>query len=274
MKILHVHNIAHIPPLIVQELEKRGLDADFVEDVRTVDLRNYDIVHGHYAVNRATIRAFRGARKLGIPFILHCHGSDLRRVSPQGRKKLGGFYGAISSHLRKRASHIFLSTPDLIEYEPKGEYVPNPVDMEAFRPIPDSDKADRDLICGRFMNGDKVLKFIKPDKEYDCISQYCEIKFPGNVKMLPMIPHDRLSNFFNRYSFMLGTMCDLISMARMEAMACGLKTFTDFEKPFLSYYDGENPDEASNPRDFVMRHHDPGICIKRFIEVYEELARN
>ncbi|MCK4758338.1 MAG: glycosyltransferase [Thermoplasmata archaeon] len=273
MKILHVHNIAHIPPLVVQELEKVGVEADFVEDVRTVDLRSYDIVHGHYAVNRATIRAFNRARKLDIPFVLHCHGSDLRLVSPQGRKKLGGFYLAISRHLRKGASHIFLSTPDLIEYEPKGEYVPNPVDLEAFRPLPDEDKADRDLICGRFLKGSKIYDFIEPDKKYDCISQHCEIKFPPNVQMLPEIPHDRLPNFFNRYSFMLGTMCDLISMARMEAMACGLKTFTNFERSFVSYYGGENPDEADNPRDFVMRHHNPGICVKRFIEVYEELLK-
>ncbi len=273
MKVLHVHNIAHIPGLMVRELRKRGIEADFVEDVRTLDMSNYDIVHAHYALNKATIRAFLKARKLKIPFILHCHGSDLRLVSASGRKDLPAFHAAISRYIRKRSSKIFLSTPDLIEYEPDGEYVPNPVDLEKFRPLPNIEKSDNALICGRFLKGSKVYEHIKPDREYDCVTTVNEIEWPDNVKRLPYVDYDELPAFFNRYEEMIGTLCDLISMARMEAMACGVRTFTDFETDFLKYYNDENPDLAEDPREFVIRHHHPDICMKRIVEVYNELMK-
>ena len=129
------------------------------------------------------------------------------------------------------------------------------------------------LICGRFLKGSKVYDHIDPDKKYDCVNVVGGLKFPSNVSMLPQVPHNELPKFFNQYSDMLGTMCDLISMGRMEAMACGLNTFTGFEKAFITHYDGENPDEASDPRAFVEKYHDPDICVKRFIEVYEEIIK-
>jgi len=35
MRVLHVHRIAHIPQLLVRELEKNGIEAEFVEEVGT-----------------------------------------------------------------------------------------------------------------------------------------------------------------------------------------------------------------------------------------------
>ncbi len=271
MRILHVHNIAHIPPLVVRKLGERGISADFVEDVRTIDIKKYDIIHGHYALNRATIRAFRAANKADMPFILHCHGSDLRRISIHGRKPLPAYLSTVSKYVRKGARHIFLSTPDLIEWEKKGEYVPNPVDLERFKPMPEVETVDRSLIFGRFLEGDRAFEHIKPGRKYDGVNMAEGIKFPENVRVLPKVPHDNLPRFFNQYSDMLGTMSDLISMGRMEAMACGLRTFTGFEKAFITYYDGDNPDEASDPRAFIEKHHHPDICIDRFIEVYEKI---
>ncbi len=271
MRILHVHDIAHIPPLVVRKLGERGIKADFVEDVRTIDISRYDIIHAHYALNRATISAYRASRKADIPFILHCHGSDLRKVSIDGRKPLPAYLNTVSRFIRKGAKHIFLSTPDLIEWEERGEYLPNPVDLDKFRPMPEVEKLSRGLIFGRFLEGDKVFGHIKPDREYDGVNMVEGVKFPENVRHLPRVPHDDLPKFFSQYSEMLGTMCDLISMGRMEAMACGLRTFTDFEKAFTTHYGGENPDEARDPRAFVEKYHHPDICIKRFIEVYENI---
>ena len=271
MRILHVHDIAHIPPLVVRKLGERGIKADFVEDVRTLDISKYDIIHGHYALNRTTIRAFRAARRANKPFVLHCHGSDLRRISIDGRKPLPAHLNAVSRYIRKGARHIFLSTPDLIEWEKRGEYVPNPVDLDKFRPMPEVETVSRGLIFGRFLEGDKAFGYIELDREYDGVNMVVGIEFPENVHSLPRVPHDDLPGFFNQYPEMLGTMSDLISMGRMEAMACGLRTFTDFERSFISHYGGENPDEASDPRAFVEKYHHPDICIDRFIEVYEDI---
>lgn len=273
MRVLHVHQIANIPPLIVRELRKKGIETDFVEDVRDVDLKKYDIVHGHYALNRSTIRAFRTARRLKLPFILHCHGSDVRRATITGRKKLPFHYGVISKYIRKRSTKIFLSTPDLIEFVPEGEYVPNPVDLEAFRPMPEVGKSTKTLICGKFLRGSRIFDLISPEKEYDCVNTGDDIVFPSNVRMLPFVPYENFPEFLNRYKEMIGTLFDLISMTRFCAMACGLKTFTNFDEAFTKYYGGQNPDDIDNSRDFVRQYHNPDICINRLIEVYEEIVR-
>ncbi|MCI0479979.1 MAG: hypothetical protein L0213_00120 [Candidatus Dadabacteria bacterium] len=272
MRVLHVHDIVKIPPLIVKHLRKRGVEADFAEETSRDMMKGYDIVHAHYALNRKTIRAFLSARKLDIPFVMHCHGSDVRRVTAKGRKQLPFHYKAMSKYIRKRSSKIFLSTPDMIEFAPEGEYLPNPVDVESFRPMPDVEKTDRVLICGRFV-GPKVLDFVSADGEYDCVNIGDMLEFPKSVRMLPAVPYGEFPIFLNRYREMIGTMPDLVTMTRLDAMACGLKTFTDFEPEFFKFYEGQNPDKVADPRGFVLKHHDPEKCAARLIEAYEDLCR-
>lgn len=268
MKVLHVHQIAHIPQLLVRELAKKDIDAKFVEISSPAMVKQADIIHGHYALNRNTIRAFRLARKYDKPFILHCHGSDLRLLTGTGRKGLPFHYRVISQHIRKRSKKILLSTPDLEEFEPKGQYIPNPVDLEAFRPIPEIKKSSRHLICGKLVKGSKLLEFIKPDIEYDCVNTGYQFDFPSNVRILPYVGHNKFNEFLNGYNNMIGTVGDVISMARLEGMACGLKTFTDFDKNFSKYYGGQNPDTVQEPRAFVERFHSPNIAVSSIIKIY------
>jgi len=271
MRVLHIHQIAHIPQLLVRELKKRGIDAEFSEEADASTIKEYDMVHGHYALNRHTITAFRLARKNKIPFILHCHGSDLRLLTGTERIELPWHYRTISQHIRKRSEKILLSTPDLIEFEPNGIYIPNPVDLDLFRPMPDMEKINRHLICGKLINGSNILDFIKPEIKYDCVNNGQNIQWPENVQVLEYVPYEKFPEFLNRYENMLGTFGDLISMARLEAMACGLKTFTDFEKKFTKYYDGQSPDTAENPREFIRQFHAPEISVKQIVEIYENI---
>lgn len=268
MRVLHVHQIAHIPQLLVRELKKKGIEASFSEEASADSIKDFDIIHGHYALNRHTINAFKLARKNKIPFVLHCHGSDLRLLSGTQRINLPFHYKTISQHIRKISAKILLSTPDLIEFEPNGTYIPNPVDMELFRPMPEVEKTGRHLICGKQIAGSRILDFIKPGIKYDCVNNGEEIQWPDNVKMLDYVEYEQLPEFFNRYENMIGTIGDLISMSRLEAMACGLRTFTNFEKSFTKYYDGQSPDDASEPRQFVQQFHSPEIAVKKLIEIY------
>ena len=268
MKVLHIHQIAHIPQLLVKELAKKGIDASFSEEINPATINDYDIIHAHYALTKNTIDAFKLARMNKIPFVLHCHGSDLRLLTGRKRVKLPIHYRTISKHIRKHSSRILLSTPDLVEFEPRGEYIPNPVDMEHFKPMPDIEKTGRHLICGKQIRGSKILEFIKPDIQYDCVNNGDDIRWPGNVKMLDYVEYEKLPKFLNQYENMLGTFGDLISMTRLEAMACGLRTFTDFERTFTKYYDGQSPDEVSEPREFIKQFHDPEIAASRLIEIY------
>lgn len=268
MKVLHVHQIAHIPQLLVKHLKSKGLEAQFVENANAGLVKNCDIVHGHYALNRNTISAFRLAKKYKIPFVLHCHGSDIRLLNGTGRIPLPYHYKVISEHIRKHSARILLSTPDLLEFESRGEYVPNPVDMDTFQPIRDIEKSSRHLICGKQVKGSRLMDFIKPELEYDCVNTGYQFNFPQNVRLLPYVDYSQFHKFLNRYEFMIGTIGDIISMARLEAMACGLQTFTDFDTQFTKYYEGQNPDFVKTPREFIREFHDPEITVNRLIKVY------
>ncbi len=171
--------------------------------------------------------------------------------------------------MRKRACKVFLSTPDLKEFSPGSEYIPNPVNLEMFKPMPEIEKSARDLICGKQVQGSRLLDFIKKDREYDCVNTGAPFDFPKNVHQVPYVGRRKFPGFLNRYRTMIGTVGDVISMARLEAMACGLKTFTDFEPSFARFYEGQNPDTVEDPRDFIKKHHDPDNTVKRLIEVYE-----
>ncbi len=272
MRVLHVHQIAFIPEFLVGQLRKSGVDAEFAEEVDPSRIRDFDIVHGHYALNRKTIKAFRLARRNKIPFVLHCHGSDVRLLTGTGRRPLPPHYNFISQFMRKRSSRVLLSTPDLLEFAPEGEYIPNPVDLELFRPMPDVKKSARTLICGKQVKGSNLLHFIRNDREYDCVNTGYPFDLPKNVRQLDYVQRPEFPEFLNRYTEMIGTVGDVISMARLEAMACGLKTFTDFDKDFTKFYEGQNPDSAADPRGFVKRFHDPKIAVDRLIEIYQGLV--
>ncbi len=274
MKVLHVHQIAHIPHLLVNGLKREGIEASFVENIDAIQAKEYDIIHGHYALNRHTIDAYRAAMKHNIPFVLHCHGSDLRLLTGTGRRQLPLHFRMISQHMRRRSARILLSTPDLLEFEPSGQYIPNPVDLDRFKPMPDIKKSPRHLICGKQVKGSRLLEFIKDDVDYDCVNNGHKFDFPANVRILPLVDHSKFHTFLNGYGFMIGTVGDVISMARLEAMACGLGTFTDFEKKFTSFYDGQNPDEVANPREFIERFHRPEIAVSALLKVYDGIMRS
>ncbi len=272
MKVLHVCSEDAVPMQnIYRTYSKHFQDYGVKPELRYEpgDIDGFDVVHGHYALTKSVIRAYRKSKRKKIPFILHCHGSDVRLVATEGLKKLPLHHRLISSHIRKRADIVLLSTPDLMEMA-TGLYLPNPVDLELFKPK-ETEKSEKILLLGRFRHNSGILKHIDPKKKYDCINWGDEIKFPRNVNMLPFTPHDELPELFNRYEKMIGALVDPVSLARLEAMACGLKTYTDFPQKYTSFYGFEDPDRVKNPRKFVQKYHDPKKIVKILVGIYEGL---
>lgn len=269
MKILQVHNVAHIPQLLAETIQKLGVSCDLVENVAEVNIRDYDLVHAHYALNKSTIKAFLKCKKYNIPFVLHCHGSDARLVKANGLVKLPLHLYLISKFIREHSDLVFLATPDLCAFS-KGLYLPNPVDLELFRPM-NTEKIDKILICGRQIKDSNLLDYIEKDKEYDCVDFGYLPKFQKNVRIIPQVPYEELPELLNRYRFMIGAIGDPVSMTRLCAMACELKTFTNFPEEYLVYYNFENPDKVEDPRKFVEKHHNPIKICKYMIDRYGEI---
>lgn len=272
MKVLHVCSQDAAPMRNIIELYRKTLKKNDIHvDISFGDkpVEEYDLVHGHYALTKAVIQAHRRARKNDIPFVLHHHGSDVRSITAHGAKKLPLHHRWISGRMRKKSDLVLLSTPDLTDWA-NGLYIPNPVDTELFRPI-DKEKTGKTLLMGRFTKTSGIKKIIDPKQKYDCINWGDDIDFPNNVNELPFTPHDELPQVLNRYEKMIGPLVDPVSLARLEAMACGLKTYTRFPKKYIGYYGFENPDKVKHPRKFVQRYHDPDKIADLITHLYRSL---
>lgn len=276
MKVLHVCTKTAVPMQNIFDtydkyFKKHGVEADLSFDVKKNAKEDYDIVHGHYALTKPVIDAYRYAKRRSIPFVLHCHGSDVRAISSEGQSQLPLKHRFVSSHMRKRADRVLLSTPDLLQWS-RGNYMPNPVDIEMFKPM-EIEKSERVLLLGRFTRGGGIMELIRPDKRYDCLNWGEQISFPKNVRILPFVEHHELPELLNRYRMMIGALVDPVSLARLEAMSCGLKTYTDFPEEFTAYYGLENPDRVDDPRAFIERYHHPDKIVSVLVDMYRDLCQ-
>lgn len=270
MKILQLTHLCYVGQTLANALKKLGHDAVFSPTPDGIDFREFDIIHAHYALTGSTIKGFLRAKKEGKPLVLHLHGSDVRRITPNGVKRLPPHLDKISSFLRKNSDMVLLAVPDIAEYA-TGIYVPNPVDLEKFRPMPEVQKINRTLILGHQISWKLLEPFIDQSKEYDFINYGIEFEIPTNLRSLPKIPHDELPAFLNKYEFMIGSIGVPFSLARLEAMACGLKTFTNFPSKYEVYYNFENPDKVDDPRDFILRWHEPVKIASWLAKLYQEI---
>jgi hypothetical protein len=98
--------------------------------VRRLRAEQYDVIHIHYA--------YLGmVGVLGkFPYILHCHGGDIRDITP--------FTRWITSRALKNAGLVFFATPDLgpgvRKTRPDAAFLPNPIDTRVFRPLAPCDE--------------------------------------------------------------------------------------------------------------------------------------
>ncbi|MFO8109354.1 MAG: hypothetical protein R6U17_02360 [Thermoplasmata archaeon] len=272
MRVLHVCSEKAVPMLNIirlyrQELEKYGIGFEYNTTGQVNS--DHDIVHGHYSLTRPVIKACLRSRILGVPFIIHHHGSDVRRITVQGEKRLLPHHAIVSSFVRKLSDKVLMSTPDLLEWA-SGFYLPNPVDLHRFRPI-DIEKNERVLLFGRFVSKEALLPLLRKEERYDILNWGLNMKLAKNVRKISFQPNNRLPALFNKYKKMIGPLADPVSLGRLEAMACGLNTYTDFPKKYEVFYGFENPDKVKDPRAFVKKYHDPKKIVRILVEMYEEI---
>jgi len=85
-------------------------------------LRDYDIFHFHSeSIFAAEFRDIPLLKKLGKKVIFHFHGSEIRAKKMHPRIKLA------DAHL--------ISTPDLLEFVPDGIWIPQPIDLDYWKPL-------------------------------------------------------------------------------------------------------------------------------------------
>lgn len=88
-----------------------------------------DVYHVHYGLQDHFITKLLKRE----PTICHLHGSDLRNT-------MRGHYGWIVKNNLRTANKVIVAVPDILRiaksYRPDAEYVPNPANLNLFRPAP------------------------------------------------------------------------------------------------------------------------------------------
>jgi len=231
MRVLHVWNTAGVASVLAKYLRKLyGLkvwvimrkDYDpfglttFGEAVECKSMefyvkllsliKNYDIIHVHSLDKLVPIIKLLYPRK---SVVLHYHGGEIR--GKWCNKK--AFW--------MLADLVLVSTPDLLDGAPSHViYLPNPVDIELFKPIP------------KLRRYGTALYFFDPynsalSKDYKWainIARRYGLKLKIHNRRKYPIPHTKLCLYLNRFEYLIDKhTIPSLSKTGLEALACGLK---------------------------------------------------
>jgi glycosyltransferase involved in cell wall biosynthesis len=191
--------------------------------IREVRAGNFDMVHIHYA--------YLGM--LGVlgrfPYLLHCHGSDVRAVAPYARP--------LVARALAGAARVFYATPDLEQpvrsRRPDARFLPNPVDTARFRPLAPARESGRVLVvCSltrvkgaqRILAACRLLAERRPEIRVTVIGggEYTP-RFAAlpNVEVVPRRPREALVELIAGHGVVIGQVkLGSLGMAELEAMAC------------------------------------------------------
>ena len=206
---------------------------DWLDMIRRIKAGGYELVHIHYAYlgNVGTLGNF--------PYILHCHGTDLRGGTAVTRP-------LIKNALRG-ARHVFYSTPDLEHYVKEvradGEFLPNPIDTAHFAPTKPASGRSNVLICcgltevkgaGRLLKACQQLAREHPEIRITAIGggNYTPyFQALPNVTVIARQPRWKLPALISEHGIVLGQVkLGSAGMAELEAMSCGRPVVTWFNE--------------------------------------------
>jgi len=326
VRIAHINDIANVASVLAAEQRARG---HFVEvfdpakpggslgypwklasvPLRAIPIaaavlqirrRRFDVVHLHYATHAAV------GLLTGRPMVVHCHGSDVRGVGPQTVR--GRYLRAALG----RARGVFYSTPDLGVWldglRPGAEFMPNPIDVEQFRP---SAPPDRDVLLGVRLDPIKgagtaieaVARLVarRPATTVSILADgpltdAAVGALGGQVVVEPRRAHEAMPELVAKHRVAVGQFrLGILSQAELEAMACEVPVVADLR--FAAAYDEAPPvleamdaeaaaaalervleDEplrrslAVRSRAWVEQFHDVRTVVDRWDEVYRGAA--
>ena len=285
MKILMIENIANVSFNLVKRLRERGFDAILLTrnnpKAGKLDLTNVykydwiykfdcenlydktfrylfnvlrfktDIVHSHYALEQGFYGVVSKWLHTSKKLIVHCHGTDVRETLRTLK------YGWIVRFSLRNADRVFVSTPDLLLEGYNMRYLPNPVDLEVFKPS--EPKVDLhqgheiavfhpSRIVWRHKGTDKCIYALKRlvEEGYDIFLTLVEygpdlmktkrlvysLNLSGHVQFIQPLNQYEMVNHYNS--------CDIVwaqfgvghlGLVALESLACDKPTLVDFRYP-------------------------------------------
>lgn len=305
MKVLHINQCGSVTIDIVNGLRNLGIEAEIFQPTigtyrttpsrrfllplirnweaiklhRLVRQQQYDVIHVHYAsIAYMTIIT-------GLPYFLHCHGSDLRRDLSRP------LIGDITRKAIRKAIKVFYVTPDLKSYldllRSDAIFLPNPVDLKKFKPSSSIEQFIPRILCiskmESFKGVDRMIQIIerlwkiRPQIEVAIfnfgnsrIADAFIEKHHGEPRLilLPRIPHNKMPELIRSYLIIIGQQSleiGALGLSELEAMACGKPVVCTFNCP--NAYPEPPPIINSNDLEDAVDNiihllDDPSLCIR------------
>ncbi len=257
-KIVMVNDASYVGYELRRELIKRGFNVkhyyfgNLPSEIETfkmainLKLSKADIVHAHFCRSPAY-----AALASGKPYIIHCHGTDIRQ-----RRNF------LQLLCMKKARKIIVSTPDLLKIVPYAAYLPNPV-SERFRPMKNHD-------------GNKVLYFPKwYENITSLLTKLC--KKHGYELTIPTsrVSYFKMHVFLNQFDIYVDQFSiSSFSKTALEAMACGMPVIgynrPDLEKTLEIFADVDRRKEIVKwQTQKILPQHNPSLVVQKLIAIYE-----
>lgn len=266
MRVLHINNVANVADTLVRDLCRRGIEADLYQPstggahlgplqrgikllsrmvqilailIRTWTGR-YEIVHIHYGYyGLIGMLGFR-------PYILHCHGTDVRRNLYKHPYKVPTLWAI------KNAHKVYFSTPDLAEHvhkvRPDAEFLPNPIDPCVFdlgepKSVGRAHNEPHEvLILSRLepIKGTGIAIVAAKDaqqqqsisitiKAFDWGVEAAKYRTDVDIELIPLQPYENMPEILASADMCIGQLhLGIISMTELEAMCS--------RKPVIMYF--------------------------------------
>jgi hypothetical protein len=240
-------------------------------------IKECDILHYHgQAVSQGYRDLVMWSGVMGKPVILHHHGSEIRNKD----------YPKFANHLVK---YRYVSTPDLLEFVPDAEWLPNPVDLTNLK-YSESDSSGPLKILhaptNREVKNTKAVEdAISQVKDEGLDIQFTLIENTKHSELIDQISkHDLVIDWVNPEYGIYGVF-SIESMALGRPVICSLtdSLYSNYDMPIISIRPtnlASKITELCNNRniliekgkashDFVQSHHNPIESAKAVIERYK-----
>lgn len=330
MRVAHVNDIAHVGSTLVQGLRSIGVEADLIESphpgaswtwpwkLATVPLRvaallspgvalrrgRYDVVHVHYAR-----LGFMGPLS-GRPYVIHCHGSDIRGVRP------GSAWGHEMRTFLAGAAKVYFATPDLAPwvcaFRPDATFLPNPIVVPEDETSIGDVRERRDVLVGVRLDSTKGIARIeqvmralirrRPQTSITIIAQGPGVSLiraaaGDDVHVRAPLAHAAMPRLFAAHRVAIGQMrLGAIGNYELEALAARVPVAASFRFPDAyptapPVLDGDDADAvagaiadildderarealAESGRSWVQLHHSVAAIATRLADDYAALGR-
>jgi len=310
MRVLHLNNPAQVATNLVHAQRSLGIESSLVvtstkgwhsnfdhnlSDIDTNQvkgklevgkklydlIKECDILHYHgQAVSEGYRDLVMWSGIMNKPVILHHHGSEIRNKQ----------YPKFASNLVK---HRYVSTPDLLEFVPDAEWLPNPVNLENLKYSgPDVEGPLKILHAPtnrQIKNTEAVLSAISNLEEEGLDIQFTIVEDSQHSELLEQISsHDLIIDWLNPEFGIYGVF-SIESMALGRTVICSLTDSlyerynlpvvsiqpSDLTSKIIEFYNDRKllVEVGKAGHDFVQKYHDPVESAKKVVKQYETILR-